>query len=281
MPIDSCRISLGTRPTPWPAALYLASGARAVVPGLVGSRYLPIQIPRLAMTTWQLGQVVEAIANIHRQRDRVAPLELQSGKRWNDQLRFRSVFADLEPYDFDCYPFVVHTLERIPETSREQRDRAVREAGYNTFLLRSADVSIDLLTDSGTSAMSIDQWAAYDAARATPATSDAYLHFVKTFRETYGYEHIIPTHQGRAAEHILSQIMIRSGPVRARQHVLHDNEGAPGIGRGRVRRRHRRSGPRSGERIPVEGKHRPTKAPNLSSNGMARAAWPTSRSSTA
>lgn len=193
------------------SALYLASGARAVVPGLVGSRYLPIQIPRLAMTTWQLGQVVEAIANIHRQRDRVAPLELQSGERWNDRLRFRSVFADLEPYDFDCYPFVVHTLERIPETSREQRDRAVREAGYNTFLLRSADVSIDLLTDSGTSAMSIDQWAAYDAARATPATSDAYLQFVKTFRETYGYEHIIPTHQGRAAEHILSQIMIRPG----------------------------------------------------------------------
>ena len=194
-------------------ALYLASGARAVVPGLVGSRYLPVQIPRLAMTTWQLGQVVEALANIHRQRDRVAPLELQSGKRWNDQLRFRSVFADLEPYDFDCYPFVIHTLERIPETSREQRDRAIREAGYNTFLLRSADVSIDLLTDSGTSAMSIDQWAAYDAARATPATSDAYLQFVKTFRETYGYEHIIPTHQGRAAEHILSQIMIRPGQL--------------------------------------------------------------------
>jgi tyrosine phenol-lyase len=193
------------------SALYLTSGARAVAPGLVGGHYLPIQIPRLAMTTWQLGQMVEAIANVHRQRDRVAPLEPQSGERWNDQLRFRSVFADLEPYDFDCYPFVIHTLERIPETSREQRDRAIREAGYNTFLLRSADVSIDLLTDSGTSAMSIDQWAAYDAARATPATSDAYLQFVKTFREAYGYEHILPTHQGRAAEHILSQIMIRPG----------------------------------------------------------------------
>ena len=192
-------------------ALYLTSGARAVVPGLVESRYLPIQIPRLAMTTWQLGQMVEAIANLHRQRDCVAALELQSSDRWNDRLRFRSVFADLEPYDFDCYPFVIHTLERIPETSREQREHAIREAGYNTFLLRSADVSIDLLTDSGTSAMSTDQWAAYDAARATPATSDAYREFEATFREAYGYEHIIPTHQGRAAEHILSQIMIRPG----------------------------------------------------------------------
>ena len=195
------------------SALYLTSGARALVPGLVGSRYLPVQIPRLAMTTWQLGQMVEAIANVYGQRDNVAPLELQAGGRWNDQLRFRSVFADLEPYDFDCYPFVIHTIERIPETSREQRDRAIREAGYNTFLLRSADVTIDLLTDSGTSAMSIDQWAAYDAARATAATSDAYLQFVRTFREAYGYEHIIPTHQGRAAEHILSQIMIRPGQL--------------------------------------------------------------------
>jgi tyrosine phenol-lyase len=195
------------------SALYLTSGCRASVTGLVGNRYLPIQIPRLAMTTWQLGQVVEAIANVHRQRGHVAPLEPQTGGRWNDQLRFRSVFADLEPYDFDCYPFVIHTVERIPETSREQRDRAIREAGYNTFLLRSADVTIDLLTDSGTSAMSIDQWASYDAARATSATSDAYLQFVKTFRETYGYEHIIPTHQGRAAEHILSQIMIRPGQL--------------------------------------------------------------------
>jgi len=193
------------------SALYLTSGVRASVPGLIGGRHLPIQIPRLAMTTWQLGQVAEAIANVHRQSGHVAPLELQSGGRWNDQLRFRSVFAGLKPYEFDCYPFVVHTIERIPETSREQRERAIREAGYNTFLLRSSDVTIDLLTDSGTSAMSIDQWAAYDATRPTSATSDAYLQFVKTFRETYGYEHIIPTHQGRAAEHILSQIMIRPG----------------------------------------------------------------------
>lgn len=195
-------------------ALYQTSGARAMVSGLVGRHnYLPIQIPRLAMTTWQLGQVVDAVANVYRQRDRVAPLELQSGGAWHDQLRFRSVLADLETYDFDCYPFVIHTVERIPDTTREQRLRAVREAGYNTFLLRSADVTIDLLTDSGTSAMSTDQWAAYDAARATSATSDAYLCFVKTLREAYGYEHIIPTHQGRAAEHIMSQIMIRAGQL--------------------------------------------------------------------
>jgi tyrosine phenol-lyase len=195
-------------------ALYQTCGARAVVPGLAGRwRYLPLQIPRLAMTTWQLGQVVEAVASLHRQRERVAPLEVHSEGEWNDQLRFHSVFADLEPYEFDCYPFVVHTVEPIPVTTAEQRGRAIREAGYNTFLLRSSDVTIDLLTDSGTSAMSTEQWAAYDAARATPARSEAYDRFVRVIRETYGYEHVIPTHQGRAAEHILSRAMIRPGQL--------------------------------------------------------------------
>ena len=196
------------------SALYQTCGARAVPAGLAGRHpYLPIQIPRLAMTTWQLGQMVEAIARLHEQRDRIPVLEPAHPTLWNDQLRFRSVFADLEPYEFDCYPFVIHTVERIPETTREQRGRAIREAGYNTFLLRSAEVTIDLLTDSGTSAMSIDQWAAYDAARATAATSDAYLRFVEVFREAYGYQHIIPTHQGRAAEHILSRVLIRPGQL--------------------------------------------------------------------
>ena len=196
------------------AAIYLSSGVRAVVPGpSTEGDYLPVQCPRLAMTTWQLDQVADAIVNVYRQRDKVARLELMTGGAWNDELEFRSVFSELDPYEFDCYPFVVHTIERIPSTTREQREGAVREAGYNTFLLRSADVTIDLLTDSGTSAMSIDQWAAYEAARATAATSDAYLRFVQTIRETYGYQHVVPTHQGRAAEHILSEILIRPGQL--------------------------------------------------------------------
>ena len=193
-------------------AIYQTCGARALVPGMVGRHhYLPVQVPRLSMTTWQLNQVAEAIAALWNQRDRIAPLELQQGGDWNDELRFRSVFANLDCYEFDCYPFVIHTLERIPATTPEQRRRAIREAGYNPFLLRSADVTIDLLTDSGTSAMSTRQWAAYQAARATPATSDAYEEFVAVIREAYGYDHVIPTHQGRAAEHILSQIMIQPG----------------------------------------------------------------------
>ncbi len=196
------------------AALYQTSGVRAFVPGHAGRDHLlPVQIPRLAMTSWQLDQVADAVIALFAQRERIAPLDVEVDGAWNDQLRFRSVFADLATYEFDCYPFVVHTVEPIARTTRGQREKAIREAGWNTFLLRSADVTIDLLTDSGTTAMSTDQWAAYDGARATAATSEAYHAFVDSMKEIYGYEHILPTHQGRAAEQIQSEVMIRPGQL--------------------------------------------------------------------
>jgi len=196
------------------AALYEMSGTRALAHGKVGrDNLVPVQIPRLAMTTRQLDQVADAIISLHRQRDKVPPLELAREGKWRDQMRYRWVYSDLEEYEFDTSPFVVHTVERIGALSREERWRAIREAGFNTFLLRSADVSIDLLTDSGTSAMSTDQWAAFNGARATPTTSDEYGRLVEVLREATGYEHIIPTHQGRAAEQILSEIMIQPGQI--------------------------------------------------------------------
>jgi len=141
-------------------ALHFTSGTRAVATGLVGRDcLLPVQIPRLAMSNAQLDQVADAIIALYRQRDEAAPLDLESGGEWHDQLGFRSVLASLESAELDCAPFVVHTTEPIALTPREQRDRAIREAGYNTFLLRSADVTVDFLTDSGTTAMSTDQWA--------------------------------------------------------------------------------------------------------------------------
>lgn len=193
-------------------ALYQSAAVRTVVPGRKGHDHLlPVQIPRLAMTNWQLDQVADAVLSLFRQRDKVAPLDVEADSPWNDQLRFRSVYADLATYEFDCYPFVIHTTEPIGMTTREQREKAVREAGWNTFLLRSADVTIDLLTDSGTTAMSTEQWAAYDGANATPATSEAYHRFVGAMQEIYGYQYILPTHQGRAAEHIQSEVLIRPG----------------------------------------------------------------------
>jgi tyrosine phenol-lyase len=193
-------------------ALYQTSGARALVSGLLGRDSLvPVQIPRLAMSNAQLDQVADAIVALHAQRGKVPSIELETGGEWHDQLGFRWIFADLVNRDLDCAPFVVHTTEPVARTTREQRERAIREAGYNTFLLRSADVAIDLLTDSGTTAMSTDQWAAYDGARATPATSEAYHRFVAAMQDIYGYQYILPTHQGRAAEHIQSEVLIKPG----------------------------------------------------------------------
>ncbi len=196
------------------AALYMICGVRAVAHGLVGRDCLvPVQIPRLAMTSRQLDQVGDAIISLYEQRSRIGALEIIESGTWRDEMTYRWVFPDLDAFVFDTYPFTIHTIERIATLSRERRLKAVQEAGYNTFLLRSEDVTIDLLTDSGTSAMSTNQWAAYDAAKSTPATSDEYLQLVEVLQEATGYEHILPTHQGRAAEQILSEIMIKPGQL--------------------------------------------------------------------
>ena len=138
-------------------------------------------------------------------------------------------------------PFRIKSVESVKFTHREDRERALAEAGYNVFRLHAEDVLIDLLTDSGTGAMSAAQWGAIMQGDESYAGSRSFYRFRDVVQDLTGFRHIIPTHQGRAAERILFHSVLEAGRRRPQQQPLrHHARQHRGRGGGGARPRHPR-----------------------------------------
>ena len=115
--------------------------------------------------------------------------------------------------DLPFEPYRIKVVEKIQRVSREERVQHLRDAGYNVFKIASKAIYIDLLTDSGTSAMSDLQWAALMSGDEAYACSKSFAEFKDPLRDIFGYKHVIPTHQGRAAEGMLFTVTLKPGDV--------------------------------------------------------------------
>ncbi|RMH34521.1 MAG: tryptophanase [Nitrospirae bacterium] len=203
------------------ALVYATSGCRlrpfSPPPGFDSLDLLTMAMPRRTYTERHVDYLIAALEQV--QRYQIAhPLSHASDDSCPPELaRYTCKGAFLTDYHGELAPpcspepYFMKVVEPCRLPTAEERARAIREAGYNTFLLRSRDIYIDLLTDSGTAAMSNAQWAQMLETQESELGSPAFAAFVERCHEILGYRYILPTHQGRAAEHILSQSLIRPG----------------------------------------------------------------------
>jgi len=210
------------------ASLYILGGLRGRIDGLwpyhcqgEGRRTLNFEVPRNAYTRNHLREIADVVSSAYAHREEISGLRLINEPEFVDQAKFvperHRLFVSFPEEKREerglFEPYKVAIFEPLKMTNKQHRIKAMEEAGYNTFLLDSEDVYIDLLTDSGTSSMSCFQWEGMTNSVDTPYSSKHYLNLVKEFSHILGFNYIIPTHQGRAAEHIMSQVMIRPGQI--------------------------------------------------------------------
>lgn len=113
--------------------------------------------------------------------------------------------------DYPIEPYRIKVVEPIRLTTREERERLIKEVGFNVFNIPAEKIFVDLLTDSGTSAMSDSQWAGIMRGDESYAGARSWLHFEESVKNIFGFKHVLPTHQGRAAERILFETMLKKG----------------------------------------------------------------------
>ncbi|TAJ31429.1 MAG: tryptophanase, partial [Nitrospirae bacterium] len=203
------------------ALLYLVSATRARPIGPSQAQrdldLLGLFVPRRSYTERQVNYLIESFAQLKQYRIAnplfVAAPEPQAA----ELLRYQVEGPFITEYHGDFMPartpepYFIKVVEPCRLKSAKERRQAIREAGHNTFLLRSEDIYIDLLTDSGTAAMSNEQWARMLEVQESELGSEASHVFTERAHDVLGFRYFLPTHQGRAAEHILSQAMIRPG----------------------------------------------------------------------
>jgi len=169
-------------------------------------------------------------------------------------------------------PFKIKTVERIPITSREEREKILEDARGNIFRVPARAITIDLLTDSGTGAMSDAQWGALMQGDESYAGSKSWEILDGTAQEVFGMPWILPAHQGRGAEHLLFTVMLeRKGePVIPGERAFRHNERAYPVGGRNWGRLHRALGGRSRFGLPVQGRYRPAAAEGGDRGGRGR-----------
>ncbi|HEY9898413.1 MAG TPA: tryptophanase, partial [Pantanalinema sp.] len=203
------------------AWLYVISGVRTAAVDTLDDRGRERRLVRLALPARshdeaQLDWAASGVLALHAQREALPPLSLAGTFEGlpPGEPRFAPIdssFAPPRPLTGATVPYRARVVELTPPLSRAQREAALERAGYNLYHLSAQDAAIDCFTDSGTNAMSDRAWGEMVAADEAYRGSDAYARFATAVREAYGYPHVLPAHQGRGAEALLSEALIRDG----------------------------------------------------------------------